>query len=217
MSDFTLVIGNKNYSSWSLRAWLMMRATGAEFEEILIPLDEPGFKAEIRKHSPSGRVPALMHDGLSVWDSMAIGEYLAELFPDAKLWPSNRGARALARSVSAEMHSGFVPLRVHMPMNVRSRFPGVGNETGVQDDINRIRAIWRMCRDQHGEGGPFLFGEFGIADAMYAPVVTRFRTFEVELGEVEQSYCEAIWDLDWMKDWATAAENEPMIIDSAEF
>ena len=217
MSDMTLIIGNKNYSSWSLRPWLALREAGLEFKEVLIALDEPGFKAEILKHSPSGRVPALVHGDLTVWDSLAICEYVAEQAPGALLWPKDPGARALARTVSAEMHSGFEALRTHMPLNVRSRFTGKGREAGVQEDINRIRAIWRLCREQHGKGGPFLFGGFTIADAMYAPVVSRFRTFEVELGHVEQTYCDAIWSLDAMKEWETAAENEPMVIESAEF
>ena len=217
MSDMTLIIGNKNYSSWSLRPWLALREAGLEFKEVLIALDEPGLKAEILKHSPSGRVPALVHGDLTVWDSLAICEYVAEQAPGALLWPKDPGARALARTVSAEMHSGFEALRTHMPLNVRSRFTGKGREAGVQEDINRIRAIWRLCREQHGKDGPFLFGGFTIADAMYAPVVSRFRTFEVELGHVEQTYCDAIWSLDAMKEWETAAENEPMVIESAEF
>lgn len=217
MADMTLVIGNKNYSSWSLRAWLMLKAVDIAFDEILVPLDVPGYQAEIRRHSPSGRVPTLLHGERVVWDSLAIGEYLAELHPEAGLWPSRQDARALARSVSAEMHSGFAPLREHMPMNVRSRFPGVGREPGVQDDIDRIRAIWRRCRETYGTDGPFLFGGFGIADCMYAPVVSRFRTFDVELGPVETAYCEAIWELPAMQAWERDAENEPMVIDSAEF
>ena len=217
MADAKLVIGNKNYSSWSLRAWLMAKAAELAFDEVLIPLDEAGYKAEIRKHSPSGRVPTLIHNDLVIWDSLAIGEYLAETFPNARLWPTDPSDRAVARAVSAEMHSGFESLRRHMPMNIRSRFPEEGRKPGVQDDINRIKAIWRSCRDKYGAGGPFLFGDFGIVDAMFAPVASRFRTFQVELGDTEQAYCDALMKWPDMKAWADAAENEPMIIDSAEF
>lgn len=216
-STLTLVIGNKNYSSWSLRGWLALRQAGLEVEEILIPLDEPGYKREIMKYSPSGRVPCLVHGDLQIWDSLAIGEYAAELAPEAGLWPDDRDARALARAVSAEMHSGFTALREHMPMNIRSSFPKEGRKPGVQEDIDRVRAIWRLCRSRYGAGGPFLFGRFSIADAMYAPVVSRFRTFAVELGDEEKAYCDAIWELDAMRDWVAAAEDEPMIIDDAEF
>jgi len=222
MSEMTLVIGNKNYSSWSLRPWLALKQAGFDFEEVLISLDETGFKTEILKHSPSGRVPALVQGDITVWDSLAICEYAAELKPEAGLWPGNPVARAFARSISCEMHSGFSALRSHMPMNIRSHFPDKGREPGVQEDINRVRAIWRQARKEYGSttergGGPFLFGAFSIADAMFAPVVSRFRTFEVELGAVEQAYCDAVWALPAMKDWVRDAENEPMIIESAEF
>lgn len=216
-SPLTLIIGNKNYSSWSLRAWLAVRQAGFEAEEVLIPLDEPGYRTEILKHSPSGRVPCLIHGDVKIWDSLAIAEYAAELAPEAGLWPDDRAARALARAASCEMHSGFEALRTHMPMNMRSSFPEEGRKPGVQEDIDRVKAIWRQCRSRFGEGGPFLFGRFTVADAMYAPVVSRFRTFAVELGEEEKAYADAIWALDAMKEWAAAAEDEPMVIDSAEF
>jgi glutathione S-transferase len=216
-SPLTLIIGNKNYSSWSLRAWLAVRQAGLEAKEIVIPLDEPGYKTEILKHSPSGRVPCLIDGDLKIWDSLAIGEYVAERVPEAGLWPDDLGVRAIARAVSAEMHSGFSALREHMPMNVRSRFPKEGRKPGVQEDIDRIRAIWRGCRSRHGADGPFLFGRFTIADAMYAPVVSRFRTFAVELGAEEQAYADAVWELEAMRAWADAAEDEPMVIDDAEF
>ena len=213
----TLIIGNKNYSSWSLRAWLMLRQAGLEAEEVLISLDEKGYKTELLKHSPSGRVPCLIHGSLKIWDSLAIGEYANELAPEARLWPEDRAARALARSVAAEMHSGFSALRTHMPMNIRSSFPKEGRKPGVQEDIDRVKAIWRLCLSRHGGDGPYLFGRFTIADAMYAPVVSRFRTFAVELGEQEQAYAEAIWSMPAMKEWVEAAEDEPMVIDDAEF
>ncbi|MDF1794359.1 MAG: glutathione S-transferase family protein [Thalassobaculaceae bacterium] len=216
-SPLTLVIGNKNYSSWSLRAWLVLRHAGLQAEEILIALNEPGFKSEILKYSPSGRVPCLVHGNVKIWDSLAIGEYAADLAPEAGLWPDDRGARALARAVSAEMHSGFAALREHMPMNIRSSFPKEGRKPGVQEDIDRVKAIWRLCRTRHGGDGPFLFGRFTIADAMYAPVVSRFRTFAVDLGDDERAYADAVWGLDAMKEWVEASENEPMVIDDAEF
>lgn len=217
MAEMTLVIGNKNYSSWSLRPWLALRQAGLDFDEIVIPLSETGTRASILKHSASGRVPALRHGDLTVWDSLAICEYAAELQPEAGLWPDDRAARAVARSVSAEMHAGFTALRQHMPMNIRSKFPDEGRKPGVKEDIDRITALWRQCRSRYGADGAFLFGRFGIADAMFAPVVSRFRTYGVALGEVEQAYADAVWALETMQEWAKAAANEPMVIDSAEF
>lgn len=217
MSELTLVIGNKNYSSWSLRPWLAMKATGIPFDEIVIPLDEPNTKQEILRHSPSGRVPLLKVGEVNIWDSLAICEYLAERFPDRHLWPDDVTARAIARAHAAEMHSGFVALRDAMPMNIRSSFPKEGRMPGVQDDINRITAIWRRARRRFGAGGDFLYGRFSIVDAMYAPVVTRFRTYAIDLGEDEQAYSDAVWNHPAMQEWVTAAKNEPMVIDSAEF
>ncbi|MEC7123778.1 MAG: glutathione S-transferase family protein [Pseudomonadota bacterium] len=217
MATYTLVIGNKNYSSWSLRPWLALRVAEIAFEELIIPLDEPTTREEILKHTGSGRVPVLKSGDLRVWDSLAICEYLAETHPDVGLWPAAPAALAVARAVSAEMHAGFTALRAAMPMNIRSRFPGRGRGPGVQDDINRITAIWRRCRERFGAGGAFLFGDFTIADAMFAPVVARFVTYEVEVGADEAAYMAAIGALPAMRDWAAAAEREPWIIDSAEF
>lgn len=217
MADFTIYIGNKNYSSWSLRGWLMLKHTGAEFEEVLIPLSQTNTKAEILRHSPSGRVPALRHRELVVWESLAIGAYLNDIFPKAKLWPKDAKARAVARSVSAEMHAGFQALRNHLPMNMRSSFPNRGVTPDVQNDINRITAIWRDCRARFGEGGDFLFGTFGIADAMYAPVASRFRTYKVEVDAEAQHYCDTIWGLPALQEWLAAARNEPMVIEDSEF
>lgn len=218
MSDYVLVIGNKNYSSWSLRPWLAMKATGIPFEEVLIALDQNNTRQEILRHSPSGKVPLLKHGDLSVWDSLAICEYLAERHPDAQLWPADPAERALARSVSAEMHSGFQALRQHMPMNVRSSFPGKGRAAGVQEDINRIVAIWRGCRRRLPDGaGPYLFGHFTIADAMYAPVVSRFRTYAVDLDDEAREYLETVWQTPAMQIWADDARNEPLVIDRHEF
>jgi glutathione S-transferase len=217
MADITIYLGNRNYSSWSLRPWLALKQTGAAFDEEVIPLSEPTTRSTVLRFSPSGRVPALKHNELTVWDSLAICEYLAETFPQAKLWPEDKAARAVARAVSAEMHSGFAALRDHLPMNMRSSFPNRGVTPDVQADINRITAIWRDCRKRFGADGPFLFGGFTIADAMYAPVVSRFRTYKVELEEEAQAYTDAVWALPALQEWLTAAKNEPMIIESAEF
>jgi glutathione S-transferase len=217
MAELAITIGNKNYSSWSMRGWLALKATGAAFDEEVIPLDEPGTRAEILKHSPSGRLPALKHGELVVWDSLAICEYLAEVFPAARLWPADAAARAVARSVSAEMHSGFQALRSHWPMNIRSSFPARGVTPEVQADLLRIQAIWKDCRKHFGEGGPFLFGSFGNADCMYAPVVSRFRTYKAELEAEAQAYVDAVWAHPAVQEWAATAANEPWIIEKYEF
>ena len=217
MADITIYLGNKNYSSWSLRPWLALKQTGAAFDEEVIPLSEAATRSTVLRFSPSGRVPALKHNELTVWDSLAICEYLAETFPAAKLWPDDNAARAVARAVSGEMHSGFAALRDHLPMNMRSSFPNRGVTPEVQADINRITAIWRDCRKRFGAGGAFLFGAFTIADAMYAPVVSRFRTYKIELEAEAQAYADAVWALPALQEWLTAAKNEPMIIESAEF
>lgn len=218
MADFTLYIGNKNYSSWSLRGWLMVKASGIAFEEVMIRLSQPNTKAEVMRHSPSGRVPALVHGNDTVWESLAIGEYLAEIHPDTDLWPRDRAARAVARSVSTEMHAGFSALRNHFPMNVRSSFPNRASTPEVQADIDRITAIWHDCRTRFGKDGPFLFGTtFGNADAMYAPVVSRFRTYKVDLDAGAQAYCDAVWSWPPMQEWAAAAKKEPWVIEDSEF
>ena len=217
MADFTIYIGNKNYSSWSLRGWLMLKQTGAAFAEEVIPLDQPATRPSILRRSPSGRVPALRHGERLIWDSLAIGEYLAELFPAAKLWPEAPEARATARAVSCEMHAGFAALRSHLPMNLRSSFPNRGVTPEAQADIDRIAALWRDCRRRFGADGEFLFGRFTIADAMYAPVVSRFRTYAVELEPETQRYGEAVWALPALQEWAAAARAEPMIIERWEF
>jgi glutathione S-transferase len=217
MAEFTIYIGNKNYSSWSLRGWLMLKHTGATLEEVVIPLSEPSTRATILRHSPSGKVPALQHGEHLVWDSLAIGEYLAELYPSARLWPDEMKARSVARAVSAEMHAGFAPLRTHLPMNMRSSFPDRGVTPEAQADINRITALWRDCRSRFGAGGEFLFGHFTVADAMYAPVVSRFRTYKIALEDEAQRYADALWALPALQEWLVAARNEPMIIEAAEF
>ncbi len=193
-----LVIGNRNYSSWSLRPWLAMKVLGLAFEEKRIPLYGAGAKEEILRHSPAGKVPVLVDGETRVWDSLAILEYLAEKHP--RLWPQDRASRARARSLAAEMHSGFPSLREHMSMNIRRRYPGKGRTPEVLAEIARIDAIWS------GAQGPFLFGEFGAVDAMYAPIVLRFRTYGVE--PANRGYCDAMLGLAAMKEWIGAAERE---------
>ncbi|MDB5409439.1 MAG: glutathione S-transferase [Rhodospirillales bacterium] len=218
MAEATIYLANKNYSSWSLRPWLALKRTGLAFDEEVIPLRQTTTRSDILRHSPSGKLPALRHGDALVWDSLAICEYLAETFPEARLLPQDRLARAMARSVSAEMHSGFAALRSHLPMNMRSSFPNRGVTPEVTADINRITAIWRECRARFGGGDePFLFGHFTIADAMYAPVVSRFRTYKIELDEITLPYADAIWAMPELQEWLVAATNEPMIIDDAEF
>jgi glutathione S-transferase len=218
MADLTIYLGNKNYASWSLRAWLALKATGAEFAEEVIPLFQPGSKETLLKYSPNGKVPVLHHGDIVVWDSLAICGYLADQFPATGLWPTQQAAKAMARSISAEMHSGFQAFRAQFPMNIRSSFPGREITPEAQSDINRVMAIWRQCRNRYGEGnGDFLFGSFTIADAMYAPVVTRFRTYKIDLEREADAYCEAIMALPAMQEWTVAARNEPMVIDQYEF
>ena len=218
MADLTIYLGNRNYASWSLRAWLALKATGAAFEEVVIPLFQPGSKETLLKYSPSGKVPALHHGETVVWDSLAICGYLGDIFPAASLWPADPAAKAMARSISAEMHSSFPALRGQFPMNIRSNFPGREITPEAQSDINRVMAIWRTCRNRFGEhNGDFLFGPFTIADAMYAPVVTRFRTYKFDLEREADAYCDAIMSLPAMQEWVSAARNEPMVIDQYEF
>ena len=211
MAEYVLYHGNKNYSSWSMRAWLALKASGVEFVEVVFHLGESGVRERIRRHSPTGRVPALGHGDLTIWDSLAIGEYLAERAPDAGLWPARRKERAVARSVVAEMHSGFQTLRTHMPFNVRRSSPGKGRAPGVQDDIERIEQIWVGCRETYDDDGPFLFGRYGLADVFYAPVVTRFQTYAVELGEVSKAYAFAILQHGDVTDWCRGARAEEWV------
>lgn len=178
---YQLVIGNKNWSSWSLRPWLAMRRAGIPFEEINVQLRQPDTKAEILKYSPSGHVPLLIDGAFKVWDSLAILEYLADAHPEKGLWPSDRKARALARCAAAEMHSGFMPLRRTCSMEILASNPMEDVPEDVGADVRRIVALWKECRSRHGNGGPFLFGSFTAADAMYAPVASRFQTYLPDL------------------------------------
>lgn len=206
MSARVLVIGNKNYSSWSLRAWLALKMLGLEFEERRVSLYVPGAKEQLLGYSPAGKVPVLIDGERRIWDSLAILEYLAESHPS--LWPAAPAARALARSISAEMHSGFAALRQHMSMNIRKRHPGKGRTPESLADIARIVSIWDDCRARFGAEGLFLFGTFGAADAMYAPVVLRFRTYAVELPPACRAYAEAVLALPPLREWIEAAERE---------
>ena len=221
MAEFTVVIGNKNYSSWSLRGWLMARAAGIEFEEVVVPLDLPETQPTIRKHSPSGRLPVLLHRGLAIWESLAIGEYLNDLKPEAGLWPAAVAARAHARSISCEILAGFLDLRNNMPMNIRASYPGKGMTPKVRADIERITGLWRDCRKRFAGAAPkddgFLFGGFSAADAMYAPVVTRLRTYGVTVESDTDAYCKAVLAHPPMKEWIDAAKNEPWLIAAYEF
>jgi glutathione S-transferase len=216
MSACTLIIGNRNYSSWSLRGWLATSQSGIDFETELVRLSEPGSHAALLSHSPAGRVPVLRHDERVVWDSLAIIEYLAELCPDAALWPADADARATARSIAAEMHAGFAALRTNMPMNLRKALPGKGRGPGVADDIARIGAIWREARGRFGQDGPFLFGRYSAADAMYTPVAARFRTYGVALDPRCQAYADAVLDWPAFLAWQKEALEEPWIIPDDE-
>jgi glutathione S-transferase len=216
MEQLTLVIGNKNYSSWSLRPWLLLKYYEIPFKEILIPLFEGDYKTQILTYSLSGKVPLLAHGDVKVWESLAICEYVAELFPDKKVWPADRSARAWARSISHEMHAGFAQVRTHMPMNIRGNFPGKGRTPEVEREIVRIEEIWSDCRREFKGKGNFLFGHFTAADAMYAPVVTRFKTYGVRLSGAAQEYAEAILNLPALKEWSGAAAEEPYVIAASE-
>jgi glutathione S-transferase len=216
MCQLKLVIGNKNYSSWSLRPWLVLKQAQIPFEEIRIALYTPGMRENIRAYSPAGKVPVLVDGTVTVWDSLAICEYLAERFPDARLWPDSREARALARAISAEMHAGFAALRQHMSMNCRRSLVGRGKGTGVREDIARIEAIWNDCRTRFGAGGDMLFGRFSIADAMFAPIALRFQTYGVELPGAPGAYAKTILALPAIQEWMAAARAEKETIPQFE-
>ena len=210
--DATLYVGNRNYSSWSLRGALLVRQSGIAFREVLIPLDTEEFAAKIGAVSPTRRVPVLHIDGLVIWDTLAIAEFLHEHKPKAGLWPTDRAARARARSVSAEMHSGFMALRESMPMDVRGEHK-VSITPDVQDDIARIDALWNECRTTYGSGGDYLFGAWCAADAMYAPVVSRFRTYGVQLSPGARRYADAVWRWPALETLAAEAAAEPWSLD----
>ncbi|WP_036287182.1 glutathione S-transferase family protein [Methylosinus sp. PW1] len=212
-----LLIGNKGYSSWSLRAWLLLTQLGIEFEEILVPLYQADSKAKLLAFSPAGKVPALRADDILVWESLAIVEFIAERFPDLPVWPRDPAARALARSLSAEMHAGFTALRSEYPTNFR-RAPGAiaAPSAGAAADIARIDAAWRDARARFGGQGPFLFGEFSAADAMFAPVVCRFWAYRLDVSPQAQDYMRAIEALPAYREWTESGRAEPWVLEKFE-
>jgi len=214
MAPLTLIIGNKNYSSWSLRAWLFLKHAGLEFEEALVPLDMPETRERLERYGPSGRVPVLHHGELRVWDSLAICEYAAEL--SGKGWPAAREARAVARAVCAEMHSGFTTLRSLWPMNARARNRRTVVTAALDADVERIDEIWNDCRVRFGTEGPWLFGDYSIADAMYAPVVLRFKTYGARISQTARWYMASVLEDDALQQWLQAAQHEPWTIATDE-
>ena len=214
MAPLTLIIGNKNYSSWSLRPWLFMKHMSVEFQEFLIPLDTPETREQIDHYTPSGRVPVLRQGTLCVWDSLAICEYTAELC--GRGWPQAREARAVARAACAEMHSGFSTLRSLWPMNARARNRRTAVTAALEADIERIDEIWNDCRGRFGGGGPWLFGEYSVADAMYAPVVLRFNTYGARISQTARWYMAAVLEDAPLQEWLQAAKQEPWTIAAEE-
>ena len=210
MPNLVLIIGNKAYSSWSLRPWLLMKQAGIAFEELPLSLYGTDARQTLLKYSPTGRVPVLKDGALTIWDSLAICEYLFEKYQRMQLWPADVAARAHARSISAEMHSGFTTLRNQMPMNVRRKLPPRVKSDDLDADIARIEAIWNQCRAKY-TGGPFLFGQFCIADAMYAPVASRLHTYGVSLGGAAGQYAAAILALPAMHEWIAGARTETQV------
>jgi glutathione S-transferase len=211
-----LVIGNKNYSSWSMRPWVLLRQAQIAFEEVQLKFDDDTRVVGIEKYSPAGKVPVLIVDGQPVWDSLAICETVAEMHPQKHLWPETPEARRVARSICAEMHSGFQGLRSKMPMNIRSRHPGKGLTPESRKDIDRVVALWTECRERFGGEGNFLFGRFSIPDAFYAPVVMRVHTYAVKLPPVAQAYCEAVQALSAVREWIEAARRETEFVAADE-
>ena len=211
-----LVIGNKNYSSWSMRPWVLMRQAGIPFDEVQLKFDQDTRVIGVEKYSPTGKVPVLLIDGEPLWDSLAICETAAELFPAKHLWPQDAHARRVARSACAEMHSGFQALRSRMPMNIRSRYPGKGLTPESKKDIDRVVGLWTNCRERFGAGADFLFGRFSIADAFFAPVVMRFHTYDVQLPQAAQAYCDAVRALPAVREWCDGARREAEIVAADE-
>ena len=209
-----LTISSKNYSSWSLRGWLLCRMAGLDFTEKTVSIQDPSNRAELLLLSPSILVPCLAHQGLEIWDTLAIAEYLNELSPKAGLLPADRAARARCRSIAGEMHSGFANLRAALPMNLKGHFPGFKIWTGALADIARITTIWRECLT--ASGGPFLFGSRSMADAMYAPVCTRFLTYDVRLDEAAAGFCHRIMAMPDMQEWVAAAKAEPEVLEELD-
>src|SRR6266566_7725842 len=212
-----LVIGNKNYSSWSMRPWLALRANNIAFDEVFIPLYAgDADKKRILSFTHSGKVPALIDGDVTIWDSLAIIEYIAEKFPEARLWPEDRAGRAHARSISAEMHSGFMALRNECGMNLRRPVRAIALSADARANIARIQQIWIECRERYGQSGPFLFGAFGGADAMFAPVVHRFRSYAIEVTPEARDYMDTMMALPAFQEWTQAGLAETIVIDKFE-
>jgi glutathione S-transferase len=207
-----LILGNKNYSSWSLRPWIAMRNAGLEFTDEVIPLYETGSAEKVLKYSPTGKVPVLIDGDMVIWESLAILDHLADRFPKIQMWPSDPAARAHARAVAAEMHAGFAPLRRHCPMNMRRVMKKRELTAEVAADVRRIEQIWTECRGRFGAGGPFLFGAFGAADAMYAPVVSRFHSYAIGVGAAAEEYMAAVMALPAFKEWRATGVAEPWVM-----
>jgi glutathione S-transferase len=212
----TLIIGNKNYSSWSFRPWIALTTLGISFEEVMISLDAPDFKERVGKISGTGKVPALADGDIHTWESLAILEYVAEKFPAAGMWPADAAARAHARAVAAEMHAGFRALRDECPMNFRRPVRKRYLSPVALVNVGRIEALWTECRSRFGAGGPFLFGRFCAADAMYAPIVSRLHTYAIDVGPVARGYMQAVMDLPAWADWKAAALKEPWVLPEDE-
>ncbi len=215
-----LIIANKVHSSWSMRPWLLLSAFNIPFEEVLIPFgptfSDPDWKAKVKAHNPAGKVPAIVDDETQVWESLSIMEYIADRHPELAIWPRDRAARAFARNISSEMHAGFTALRNACPMNLGKRHPPKDRGPGVAADVARITAIWNEARSRWGSGGPFLFGQFTAADAMYAPVASRLRSYSISIDPVSDAYCDAIYAHPAFVNWRTAALAEPWIVPEDE-
>lgn len=216
MAKPILYVGNRNYSSWSLRPAMMLAMAGIDHEQKLIRLGEPGFGRAIRRISGAGQVPVLVHNKLTVWDTLAIMEYLAETWPNRTIWPRNRAARAMARSLCAEMHAGFRALRSALPMNLRRPVKAIALSPAVKADIARLETIWKMARAAHGKGGPFLFGRFSAADAYFTPVVTRLETYDVKVARTTRDYMNAVMATPAFHDWKAMALKEPWVLPEDE-
>ena len=214
--DLTLIIANKTYSSWSFRPWVLMRYFGIAFDEITIPLAQENTRAEILRHTPSGKCPALRDGAIVVWDSLAIIEYLAETFPPIAIWPRLRAARAQARSLAAETHSGFANLRASLPMNMRRKVKRLELSQEAAADVARIESAFAAARVEFGRAGHFLFGDFSAADAMFAPVVNRLHVYDVDVSEATRRYMDHVMALPAWQEWAAQAQAEPWVIDKFE-
>jgi glutathione S-transferase len=212
----TLIIGNKNYSSWSLRPWIAMKVAGIAFDERLIPLYEPGSREQVLKFSPAGKVPVLIDGDVAVWESLAILEHLAEKFLQAGLWPAEASARSHARVVANEMHGGFQALRKNCPMNLWLPVKQRPLPDDAMDNVRRIDALWSDCRARFGQGGAFLFGAFGAADAMYAPVVARLHSYGLDVSPIARAYMDAVMALPAWREWYDAAMKEPWVMQGNE-